>query len=233
MPGYQIKQERIVITGTTDLIIRSLLDRQQFADPHGQARRMGISSASWPLFGLAWPSGLRLAACMAARPMVSGEKILELGCGLALPSLICHRLGANITASDCHPLAGVFLLENLALNHMAPMKYCHGDWMPAPQVHADDEVLPVSVAGRFDLLIGSDLLYERDVSGSLAGFIGQHALPKAEVWIVDPDRSNRSAFNRLMREQGFDRSETRLDLLATEHALAYKGRLLKYQRADV
>jgi predicted nicotinamide N-methyase len=231
MPGYQIKQERIAITGTSELIIRSLLDRQQFSDPLGQAQRMGISSASWPLFGLAWPSGLRLAACMAARPVVEGEKILELGCGLALPSLVCHRLGANITASDCHPLAGDFLLANLALNHLGPMKYRHGDWAPAPPVHADDEALPLPVDGRFDLLIGSDLLYERDVSGGLAGFIEHHAMPKAEVWIVDPDRSNRSAFNRLMFEQGFDLNESRLDQAATEFSLAYKGRLLVYKRA--
>jgi predicted nicotinamide N-methyase len=231
MPGYQIKHERIAIRGGEALVIRSLLDRQQFSDPNGQAQRMGISSASWPLFGLAWPSGLQLAACMASRPIVVGEKILELGCGLALPSLVCHRLGADITASDCHPLAGDFLLENLALNQLGPMKYRHGDWAAAPPVHADDEALPLSVAGRFDLLIGSDLLYERDVSGALAGFIEQHAKARAQVWIVDPDRSNRPAFNRLMFEQGFDLKESRLDQAATEDAQAYKGRLLVYQRA--
>jgi predicted nicotinamide N-methyase len=87
------------------------------------------------------------------------------------------------------------------------------------------------VTGRFDLIIGSDLLYERDVSGALAGFIGRHAMPRSEVWIVDPDRSNRSAFNRLMREQGFDLKESRLDQAATAHALAYKGRLLTYVRS--
>ena len=111
------------------------------------------------------------------------------------------------------------------------MKYRHGDWAPSPPVHADDEVLPLPVSGRFDLLIGSDLLYERDVSGTLAGFIERHAKPQAEVWIVAPDRSNRSAFNRLMRDQGVDLTETRLDQPATVHALAYMGRLLVYKRA--
>jgi predicted nicotinamide N-methyase len=230
MPGYQIKQESIAITGADDLIIRSLLDRQQFSDPSGQAQRLGISSATWPLFGLPWPSGLRLAACMAARPVLAHERILELGCGLALPSLVCHRRGADITASDCHPLAGGFLLENLELNHLQPMKYRHGDWAEPSASDADDEALPMLVTGRFDLIIGSDLLYERDVSGALAGFIGRHAMPHAEVWIVDPDRGNRPAFNRLMREQGFDLKESRLDQAATAYALAYKGRLLTYIR---
>jgi len=87
------------------------------------------------------------------------------------------------------------------------------------------------VTGRFDLIIGSDLLYERDVSGALAGFIGRHAMPAAEVWIVDPDRGNRPAFNRLMLALGFDMAEQRLDQPATLETAAYKGRLLTYRRA--
>lgn len=231
MPGYQIKQERIAITGADDLIIRSLLDRQQFADPLGEAERLGISSAAWPLFGLLWPSGLRLAARMADRPVQAHERILELGCGLALPSLVSHRRGADITASDCHPLAGGFLLENLALNQLLPMKYRHGDWAEPAALAPGQAPAPLTVTGRFDLIIGSDLLYERDVSGALAGFIGRHAMPAAEVWMVDPDRGNRAAFNRLMSAQGFDMAEERLDQPATLDATAYKGRLLTYRRA--
>jgi hypothetical protein len=128
MPGYQTKQERIAIVGVDDLVIRSLLDRQQFFDPLGEADRMGISSAAWPLFGLLWPSGAQLAARMALRPVRSRERILEIGCGLALASLVSHRRGADVTASDCHPLAESFLKENLRLNDLAPMKYRHGHW---------------------------------------------------------------------------------------------------------
>ena len=57
MPGYQTKQEIIAVAGVADLVIRSLLDRQQFADPLGDAERLGISSATWPLFGRLWPVG--------------------------------------------------------------------------------------------------------------------------------------------------------------------------------
>jgi len=116
IPGYQTKQEHIAIAGVDDLIIRSLLDRQQFFDPLGEAGRMGISSAAWPLFGLLWPSGSHLAARIALRPVRSSERILEIGCGLALASLVGHRRGADVTASDCHPLTASFLSENLRLN---------------------------------------------------------------------------------------------------------------------
>jgi predicted nicotinamide N-methyase len=229
MPGYLVKQERIAIEGVRDLLIRSLLDRQQFSDPLGEAERIGISSAAWPLFGLPWPSGAHLAARMAVRPVRAGERILEVGCGLALASLVGHRRGADVTASDCHPLTASFLLENLRLNELLPMKYRHGDWAaPRGTPEADRSDI---VHGRYDLIIGSDLLYERDDRATLAGFIGRHAMPAAEVWIVDPNRGNRPAFNRHMAGQGFSLREESLDRIASAGVEAYKGRVLIYRRA--
>ena len=226
MPGYRTKEERISIVGVDDLIIRSLLDRQQFADHDGAAERLGISSAAWPLFGLLWPSGALLAARLGARPVTAGEKILEIGCGLALASLVGHRRGADVTASDRHPLTALFLAENLRLNGLLPMKYLHGDW-DASGAAADEAA---AASGGFDLIVGSDLLYERDAGGLLAAFIGRHASPAAEVWIVDPDRGNRPAFNRQMADEGFGMCEERLDQLASMDRVAYRGRLLTYRR---
>ncbi len=253
MPGYLTKQECIAISGVADLHIRSLLDNQQFSDPQGLAALVGISAATWPLFGLLWPSGAELAARMGQRPVTAGERILEIGCGLGLASLVGHRRGADMTASDCHPLAGLFLANNLRLNGLAPMKYRHGLWgevaHPAPpadgsphlpasapgvqaahdSVHAANDG-SVDVSGRFDLIMGSDVLYERDDSGGLARFIEDHTQPSAEVWIVDPHRGNRPAFNRRMADLGFDLNEQRLDRLATPLQTAYRGRMLTYSR---
>ncbi len=226
MPGYHTRQTQIAIHGVDDLLIRSLADRQQFHDPFGHAERIGISSASWPLFGMHWLSGLALAARLAQRDVRAGERILEIGCGLALPSLVAHRRGADITASDCHPLASGFLRANLRLNGLAPMSYRHGQWNVPPRERVRTQAHRGSVVrGRFDLIIGSDLLYERDAFGGLASFIGRHANARSQVWIVDPDRGNRAAFGRQMATEGFSsRSEERLD------ALAYKGRLMSYER---
>jgi SAM-dependent methyltransferase len=229
MPGYQTKQECVPIVGTADLNIRSLLDREQFSDPFGFAASLGISSATWPIFGLLWPSGAELAACMALRVLVRGERILEIGCGLGLSSLVMHRRGADITASDCHPLAGEFLAINLLLNRLLPMKYRHGEWAEASASAAEPE--RATVEGRFGLIIGSDVLYDRDASVKLAGFIARHAAATAEVCIVDPDRGNRAAFSRGMREQGFSLIECRLDHPENAHVAAYKGRLLSYRRS--
>lgn len=225
VPGYLTWEQSVAVAGVDPLTIRSLLDRQQFADPLGEAAALGISSAEWPLFGLLWPSSAQLAARLALRPVRAAERILEIGCGLALASLVAHRRGADVTASDCHPLAGAFLAENLRLNALAPMKYRHGHWGAAT-----DAGPPPLVEGRFDLIVGSDLLYARDAAGDMARFIDRHAAASAEVWVVDPDRGNRPAFNRCMSGYGFERQELRLDIAATPTVPAYRGRLLRYGR---
>ena len=235
LPGYQVKHESIAIHGAADLQIRSLLDRQQFADPHGAAEALGISSATWPLFGLLWPSGLQLAAILAVRPVTPGERILELGCGLALASLVAHRRGADVTASDVHPLAGDFLAENLRLNAMAALPYRQGDWACTALMEHDDAAAQADphagqrVQGRFGLIMGSDVLYERDEQAHLPHFIERHGADDGEVMIVDPNRGNRSAFNRRMSDMGYELEESTLQPLPGSQA-AYRGRMLHYRR---
>jgi len=213
---YLLKYETVSGSGE-DLQLRSLLDRQQFHDPLGEAEREGISSSAWPLFGLLWPSGRVLAHAMLSFEL-EGKRILELGCGLALASLVVHRRGGNITASDCHPLAAEFLLENLKLNQLPAMKYQAGNWSRANPL-----------LERFDLIIGSDVLYDRGQPEALSQFIELHTYSDAEVLIVDPDRGNRASFNRKMDVLGYSRTETRVSELPGNGGV-YKGRLLQYLR---
>jgi len=214
-PGYRTKLETIHGAGA-DLQLRSLLDRQQFHDPQGAAQAMGISSATWPLFGLLWPTGRVLAHAMVSFEL-KGRRILELGCGLALASLVIHRRGGNITASDCHPLTEAFLLENLRLNDLPAMKYQTGHW---------DRHNPA--LGRFDLIIGSDLLYDRDQPQSLSQFIDRHSGSDVQVMIGDPDRANHGSFSRKMGVLGYSHTQTRVSALPD--GAVYKGRLHSYLR---
>jgi hypothetical protein len=84
--------------------------------------------------------------------------------------------------------------------------------------------------GLFDLIVGSDILYERDDAGTLAQFIDEHAALSSEIWVIDPNRGNRAAFHKHMAHAGFAMHEKVLDQAAHNGAEAYKGRMLTYTR---
>ena len=215
---YQVKFQTVTV-GDNDYQIRSLLDTQQYADPLGEAEQVGMSAASWPLFGQVWPSARILAQAMNTFDLV-GKRILEIGAGLALASLVIHRRNGDMTASDWHPLSETFLNENLRLNKLKPMKYQTGNW----------EVLNPEL-GQFDLIIGSDVLYERQQPEQLARFIDCHAAPSAEIIIVDPDRGNRVEFCRAMAGLGYGFTSRKAEGFI-DNGDAYKGRFLTFSQVS-
>lgn len=217
MPGYEVEIVSFRV-GDSDFRIRTLLNKQQFSDPDGTAERAGVSPASWPLFGVVWPAGLALAEAMSRFP-IAGKNILELGCGIGLSSLVLARRGANITACDHHPLAEEFLRHNTELNGLAPIVFHNAAWLG-----------PNPLLGRYDLIIGSDLLYERDHAALLAGFINHHANPAAQVLLADPGRGYVSPFSALMTAQGYVRTAQSMPMAESVGMPALRGQLFGFVR---
>ena len=180
-----------------DIHVRTLRDNQEFSDDHGTADALGISSATWPLFGIVWPSGEVLAHLMSDF-QIQGKRILEVGCGIALSSLILNHRKADITATDYHPEAGNFLQENTELNDGPDIPFVRTGW-----ADEDDDL------GKFDLIIGSDLLYEQEHAALLSEFINEHAKASCEVIIVDHGRSRHAQFSKMMVKSGFSHSQSR------------------------
>lgn len=171
--------------------LRVLGDRQQFSDPDGHAERAGISSAQWPLFGQLWPAGERLAEAMHGHD-VGGKRVLELGCGIGLASLVLQRRGADVVASDIHPLAEPFLAYNAALNGLPAVHFRHVDW-----------ARHLATLGRFDVIIASDVIYEAEQVERVADAIGGYANDGAEVVVTDPGRGGASRLARALGARGF------------------------------
>lgn len=219
MPGYQVKVETVNVAGH-DYQIRSLLDLQQYHDPLGEAEKMGITPATWPLFGHLWPSSHVLALTMSSIEL-AGKRVLEVGAGLGLASLVVQRRKGNMTVSDCHPLSQLFLNENTRLNNLPLIRYETGNWA------TDDN----PSLGQFDLIIGSDVLYERSHPEQLAGFIAAHSAPEVEVLVVDPMRQNRSGFRRAMLDLGYLAKEWQA-APNLEDGRTYKGRFLFFSRGQ-
>ncbi len=218
MPGYSVETSSYRI-GAADYRIRSLSDRRQYWDPDGRAERAGISSATWPIFGVIWPSGIALAQEMSSFAW-AGMKILEVGCGIGLSSLVLQRLGADITASDYHPLAEEFLRFNSDLNGLPPIKFHRAPWAG-----------PNPLLGRFDVIVGSDLLYERGHPALLSAFLACHTEAAARVILADPGRSRCGQFSNQMATEGYSRTEERFRCAGAESAKP-RGRMMNFARGS-
>lgn len=216
MAGFRTRIESVVVDDRT-WRLRVLRDAQQFDDVDGRAQRRGVPPSGWSHFGQLWASGLGLARAMAVRP-VAGLRLLELGCGLGLPSLVLSARGADITASDHHPLAGRFLASNARRNGIAPPAYHDLRWS------GEDRVL-----GRFDLIIAADVLYERDQVALLLAMVDQHATRDGEILLADPGRGGTAAFARALSERGYAGARTRR-VQAPEAAGPRGVRLLRFAR---
>ncbi|MDF1821210.1 MAG: methyltransferase domain-containing protein [Alcanivoracaceae bacterium] len=217
MASFRVRFQTLEF-GDTDIHVRTLRDNQQFADDEGAAEALGISSASWPLFGIIWPAGRVLAHLMHDFD-IAGKRILEVGCGIGLASLVLNARQADITATDYHPEAGEFLRQNTRLNNGADIPFVRTGWA--------DEATDL---GLFDVIIGSDLLYEREQVAMLSAFVDQHAAPQCEVILIDPGRGHHAPFSKAMTERGYQHTQSRP--VDTELYLdkAFKGQVLRYQR---
>ena len=124
-----------------------------------------------PYWAELWPSALALADVVADRD-VRGLAVLELGCGLGLPSLVAARGGARVLATDWADEALELLRANAARNGVA-LETLRLDWREP------------GALGTFDLVLAADVLYERryvDVLAELLPHLG------GEVLLADPGR---------------------------------------------
>jgi len=216
--NYLTKHETITVN-SINYQIHSLKNRQQFFDYKQRAEILGISSATWSLFGVIWPSS-HVLANIVSKLVLEGKRILEIGCGIALSSIVLHRMGANITASDYHPLTKEFLEKNTEANNLPPMNYHSGNWEKKDSL------------GKFDLIIGSDILYEPIHPEIVSQFIQRHSGEDTQVIVIDPNRSNRSAFTKRMIDLGFSHNFEKFETRDENNALC-KGRILHFQYQTV
>lgn len=217
MPVLRYRYQTIEFGGH-DIHFRSLRDRCQYEDDLGEAEMIGISSASWPIAGVVWPSEEVLAELMADYP-IEGRRILEVGCGIGLACLLLNERLADISATDIHPSCGDNLQHNTQLNNGQHIPFLRTAWEDTPDRHF----------GRFDLIIGSDLLYEAQHAKFLALFIQQLSKPRCEVLLVDASRGHFSKFKFRMQQLGFDCSQ--LDgILPVSDPAKYRGKIYRFRR---
>lgn len=156
-----------------------------------------------PYFGVVWPAARGLCEVLCERRAeFAGRRVFEVGCGLALPSLVASLLGASeVIASDVHVEVPRFLARNLELNPDARVAYRELDWSKGVQSEAEANV-------TCDWIVGSDILYERQHPEHVAKILTEWMRATgARALIADPGRPYLQSFVDEMKRLGFPARE--------------------------
>ena len=180
----------ISLTLETPPDLDALLDRAAAADPQ--------AVVTIPYYAILWPAahGLARALWEHRAELRGGTRVIELGCGLGMPSILAARLGARVLATDFHPDTGTWLLHNAGLNQV-DLIYMQLDWNNL----TDPAHLPRYQTAP--LIIGSDLLYERRHIPALVCAIDALCAPGGHAVIADPGRDNLPLFVASMEDSGW------------------------------
>jgi predicted nicotinamide N-methyase len=161
-----------------------------------------------PYWARLWSSASLLAQELAARPPGPGTRVIELGCGLGLPSVVAARGGAAVLATDGHSDAVAFAAHNLALNELEATVVC---------ADMADNADALVERGPFDLVMASDVLYTVNNADALLTLAPRLLEPNGEMWLADPDRAGGRRFlaaaRSLFHVRSKDGDEAKLHIL--------------------
>ncbi len=130
-----------------------------------------------PYWAEIWPASLLLAAWLwARRDEVAGRRCLDLGCGMGLSALAGAACGAEVAAVDYEEAAIAHAARNARENGLR-LDLAVMDWRR-----------PCFAPGSFELLWGSDILYETRFYDALAPLFKTLLGAGGRVWLSQPWR---------------------------------------------
>ena len=136
-----------------------------------------------PYWAELWSSGVALAHEVARRSL-RGQPVLELGCGLGLPSIAAALAGGRVLATDWSPEAVRATADNARRNGVE-LETAVVSWN-AP------EAIVERAPWRY--VLASDVLYERRNVDQLLELLPRLVDETGEVLIADPGRRPAETF---------------------------------------
>jgi predicted nicotinamide N-methyase len=140
-----------------------------------------------PYWSVLWRSGVALARELSRRRL-DRLRVVELGCGMGVPSLAASRRGAAVLATDADQEALELLAHNAARNGLE-VDTARVDWARPADLLARDP---------FDLVLAADVLYERAAVTQLVSLLPRLA---PRVLLADPGRPAADAFLAVARRR--------------------------------
>ncbi len=143
-----------------------------------------------PYWAILWPAAIGLAEHVSQMGNMASKNILGLGAGLSLPSLIAAKAGATVLATDLAFEAMIFADANASANRLK-METKLLDWNEPP------------IGLQFDLILGADLLYEKDNHKPVLKALQLMLSKGGKVLLSDPNRYNMQEFIQLAEAEGW------------------------------
>ena len=146
-----------------------------------------------PYWAQAWETAYAIAEEIAGREL-AGRHVLDLGCGLGLPGAVAAACGARVLLADFAPPA-LLLAELNSWPWRDRATVMRLDWR--------NDLL----AERFDLIVGSDILYDREDLPYLDAFWRTHLKDVGSVLLGEPSRMLSRDFLQEIRERRWKMTE--------------------------
>jgi predicted nicotinamide N-methyase len=186
-------EETIVLASGRDLRILRPRDSEELLEEKAFEHEELL-----PYWAELWPSSLALARAIGSRSL-RGARTLELGCGLGVVSVAAALAGARVLATDWSHESVQFAARNAERNG-ADVRTAVVDWAAPDAIVAE---------APWQLVLGSDVLYERRNVAQMLDLLPRLVDRSGEVWIADPGRQTSMEF--------LDRATERWDRRTTEH----------------
>lgn len=136
-----------------------------------------------------WPAAIALAHELGTRDL-GGKRVLELGAGTGLPGIVAAARGARVVQTDRQSVAMRVCAQNAARNGVT-IELRTGDWTAW------------SDADRYDLIIGSDILYAHELHAPLRQIFEQNLAPGGTLLLADPFRETSLRLLEAMEGDGW------------------------------
>lgn len=193
--GYPVRVRRFTFADRQiDLLgpdnFEALIDQPEFVE------RFYKQDEFLPYWAEFWPACLLLAEAVAEWPTVDPAaapvRVVELGCGLALPSLVAAARGYAVIASDYDEDALAFVRESARRNDLPIPETRFIDWR---ERYAD------LIGAR---IIAAEILYEARSIRPIADFLAAQLTADSDALICDRNRSTADAFPAAARDAGLE-----------------------------
>jgi len=187
---YQTKIETLLIghlkipftrIADPDVVLDQVAAEEDRREKASGQRREG-EELHLPYWAELWESGLGIGQMLISSPeIVAGRNVLDLGCGMGLAGTVAAALGANVLFADLEPDSLLFAALN-SLPWRERIRTRRLNWK-------EDRL-----SERFDLVLGADILYEKQQWPFLEPFWREHIAQGGSILLGEPGRQTGDLF---------------------------------------